>query len=56
MPCRRADLRRDRPWIPANIDPGEPARRIRAFNDDFHAIRLTVTLHGMRFRLPYLDV
>jgi methionyl-tRNA formyltransferase len=42
--------------IPANIDPGELARRIRAFNDDFRAIPLTVTLHGVRFRLPYLDV
>jgi methionyl-tRNA formyltransferase len=42
--------------IPVNIDPTELARRIRAFNDDFRAIPLTVTLHGVRFRLPYLDV
>jgi methionyl-tRNA formyltransferase len=42
--------------IPANIDPTELARRIRAFNDDFRAIPLTVTLHGVRFRLPYLEV
>jgi methionyl-tRNA formyltransferase len=42
--------------IPANIDPTELARRLRAFNDDFRAIPLTVTLHGLRFRLPYLDV
>ena len=42
--------------IPANIDPTELARRIRAFNDDFRAIPLTVTLHGVRFRLPYLEM
>jgi methionyl-tRNA formyltransferase len=42
--------------IPADIDPAELARRVRAFNDDFRAIPLTVTLHGLRFRLPYLDV
>jgi methionyl-tRNA formyltransferase len=42
--------------ISGNIDPTELARRIRAFNDDFRAIPLTVTLHGVRFRLPYLDV
>jgi len=38
--------------IPADIDPGELARRVRAFNDDFRAIPLTVTLHGLRFSLP----
>jgi len=42
--------------IPPDIDPAELARRIRAFNDDFRAIPLTVTLHGARFRLPYLEV
>ncbi len=42
--------------IPSNIDPAELARRIRAFNDDFRAIPLTVTLHGVRFRLPFLDL
>jgi methionyl-tRNA formyltransferase len=42
--------------IPADIEPAELARRIRAFNDDFRAIPLTVTLHGVRFRLPYLEV
>jgi methionyl-tRNA formyltransferase len=42
--------------IPADIEPVELARRIRAFNDDFRAIPLTVTLHGVRFRLPYLGV
>jgi methionyl-tRNA formyltransferase len=41
--------------IPSDIEPTELARRIRAFNDDFRAIPLTVTLHGMRFRLPFLD-
>jgi methionyl-tRNA formyltransferase len=41
--------------IPSNIEPTELARRIRAFNDDFRAIPLTVTLHGIRFRLPFLD-
>jgi methionyl-tRNA formyltransferase len=42
--------------IPADIDPAELARRVRAFNDDFRAIPLTMTLHGLRFRLPHLDV
>jgi methionyl-tRNA formyltransferase len=41
--------------IPSDIEPSELARRIRAFNDDFRAIPLTVTLHGIRFRLPFLD-
>jgi methionyl-tRNA formyltransferase len=41
--------------IPSDIEPTELARRIRAFNDDFRAIPLTVTLHGIRFRLPFLD-
>jgi methionyl-tRNA formyltransferase len=42
--------------IPADIDPTELARRNRAFNDDFRGIPLTLTLHGARFRLPYLEV
>jgi methionyl-tRNA formyltransferase len=42
--------------IPLDIDPVELARRIRAFNDDFRAIPLTVTLHGVRFRLPFPDM
>jgi methionyl-tRNA formyltransferase len=42
--------------IPADIDAAELARRIRAFNDDFRAIPLTVTLHGVRFQLPFLKV
>jgi methionyl-tRNA formyltransferase len=42
--------------IPADIDRAELARRTRAFNDDFRGIPLTVTLHGARFRLPYLEV
>ena len=42
--------------IPSNIEPAELARRIRAFNDDFRAIPLTITLHGVRFRLPFRDV
>jgi methionyl-tRNA formyltransferase len=41
--------------IPSDIEPTELARRIRAFNDDFRAIPLNVTLHGIRFRLPFLD-
>ena len=41
--------------IPSDIEPTELARRIRAFNDDFRAIPLTVTLHGVHFRLPFLN-
>ena len=41
--------------IPPDIEPTELARRIRAFNDDFRAIPLTVTLHGVRFSLPFLS-
>ncbi|GLH79379.1 hypothetical protein SSBR45G_42880 [Bradyrhizobium sp. SSBR45G] len=37
--------------MPADIDAAEMARRISAFHDDFRGIPLTVTLHGMRFRL-----
>jgi methionyl-tRNA formyltransferase len=42
--------------IPADVDPAELARRVRAFNDDFRAIPLTVTVHGVRFQLPFLKV
>ncbi len=42
---------RDYCEIPANIDATELKRRIRAFDDDFRAIPLTLTLHGIRFRL-----
>jgi methionyl-tRNA formyltransferase len=41
--------------IPSDIEPTELARRIRAFNDDFRAIPLTITLHGVRFSLPFLS-
>jgi methionyl-tRNA formyltransferase len=37
--------------MPADISPVEMKRRIRAFHDDFRAIPLTVTVHGMRFQL-----
>jgi len=37
--------------LPADIDAAELKRRIRAFHDDFRAIPLTVTLHGVRFQL-----
>jgi len=41
--------------IPAGISATELKRRIRAFDDDFRAIPLTVTLHGRRFRLAGQD-
>ncbi|QOZ32907.1 methionyl-tRNA formyltransferase [Bradyrhizobium sp. CCBAU 53421] len=37
--------------LPAGISAGELARRIRAFHDDFRAIPLTVSVHGIRFQL-----
>jgi methionyl-tRNA formyltransferase len=37
--------------MPADIQPGEMKRRIRAFHDDFRGIPLTVTLNGIRFQL-----
>ncbi|MES5481260.1 formyltransferase family protein [Bradyrhizobium sp. INPA03-11B] len=37
--------------LPAGISPTELARRIRAFHDDFRAIPLTVSVHGIRFQL-----
>jgi methionyl-tRNA formyltransferase len=37
--------------LPADIDAAELARRIRAFDDGFRGIPLTVTLGGRRFRL-----
>jgi methionyl-tRNA formyltransferase len=37
--------------MPADIGAVEMKRRIRAFHDDFRAIPLTVTLHGMRYQL-----
>jgi methionyl-tRNA formyltransferase len=37
--------------LPADISAAELKRRIRAFDDDFRAIPLTVTLHGARFQL-----
>jgi len=37
--------------MPADIDAAELKRRIRAFHDDFRAIPLTVTVHGVRFGL-----
>lgn len=42
--------------IPPQISATELKRRIRAFNDDFRAIPLTVTLHGQRFRLTGEDL
>ncbi len=36
--------------IPTDIDAPEFRRRLRAFSDDFRAIPLTVTLHGIRFQ------
>jgi methionyl-tRNA formyltransferase len=41
--------------IPAGISATELKRRIRAFDDDFRGIPLTVTLHGQRFRLTSRD-
>lgn len=37
--------------IPADISAAELKRRIRAFDDDFRAIPLTVSLHGTSFKL-----
>jgi methionyl-tRNA formyltransferase len=37
--------------IPADVDAAELKRRVRAFNDDFRAIPLTLNLHGIPFRL-----
>ena len=37
--------------IPPGVGAAELKRRIRAFDDDFRGIPLTVTLHGQRFRL-----
>jgi methionyl-tRNA formyltransferase len=37
--------------IPAGISAVELKRRIRAFDDDFRAIPLIVTVHGARFQL-----
>jgi methionyl-tRNA formyltransferase len=37
--------------LPTGVSAGELARRIRAFHDDFRAIPLTVSLHGIRFQL-----
>ncbi len=42
---------RDMCELPAGISPVELARRIRAFHDDFRAIPLTVSVHGIRFEL-----
>ncbi|MDR3468599.1 MAG: formyltransferase family protein [Xanthobacteraceae bacterium] len=42
--------------IPPDIDAQELRRRIRAFDDDFRAIPLTVSLHGIRFRLAGADL
>ncbi|WP_456725160.1 MULTISPECIES: formyltransferase family protein [unclassified Bradyrhizobium] len=42
---------RDMCELPAGISAGELARRIRAFHDDFRAIPLTVSMHGIRFQL-----
>jgi methionyl-tRNA formyltransferase len=44
-------LYRDYCEIPADIGAAELRRRIRIFDDDFRGIPLTVTLHGIRFRL-----
>ena len=41
--------------IPAGISAAELKRRIRAFDDDFRGVPLTVTLHGRRFRLTGRD-
>ena len=37
--------------IPPGVGAAELKRRIRAFDDDFRGIPLTVTLHGRRFHL-----
>jgi len=41
--------------IPVGVSAAELKRRIRAFDDDFRGIPLTVTLHGQRFRLTGRD-
>lgn len=41
--------------IPAGVSAVELKRRIRAFDDDFRGVPLTVTLHGQRFRLTGQD-
>jgi methionyl-tRNA formyltransferase len=42
--------------IPTGIGATELKRRIRAFDDDFRGVPLTITLHGQRFRLTGQDV
>jgi hypothetical protein len=42
--------------IPAGVSTVELQRRIRAFDDDFRGVPLTVTLHSQRFRLTSRDV
>ncbi|MGY4311023.1 methionyl-tRNA formyltransferase [Bradyrhizobium sp. JR3.5] len=42
---------RDMCELPAGISAGELPRRIRAFHDDFRAIPLTISVHGIRFQL-----
>jgi methionyl-tRNA formyltransferase len=37
--------------IPLDISKDELELRVRAFHDDFRGIPLTITLHGMKFRL-----
>lgn len=37
--------------IPADIDKAELNRRLAAFDDDFRGIPLTVTIHGVKFKL-----
>jgi hypothetical protein len=37
--------------IPADVGKDELARRLAAFDDDFRGIPLTVTVHGVKFRL-----
>ncbi|MEW6639371.1 MAG: formyltransferase family protein [Pseudomonadota bacterium] len=37
--------------IPADISAEDLALRVRAFQDDFRGVPLTVTLHGLRFEL-----
>jgi methionyl-tRNA formyltransferase len=42
--------------IPPGVGAAELKRRIRAFDDNFRGIPLTVTLHGQRFRLISRDL
>jgi len=42
--------------IPVGVSAAELKRRIRAFDDDFRGIPLTVTLHGRRFHLSGRDL